>query len=135
MNWFPLLEMFKKGGSIHPLIRPGKGDSVPAQVGWSVTYIEDNHILHKGPYTIDLEDGDFDIYSAWQGTEELGEGSLDECKTICENHALLQRHIRIELNERDRDRLSAVAKRRNMPVEDTAVGLIQQSLRLWEKNT
>lgn len=41
--------------------------------------------------------------------------------------------LQLKLNERDHERLIAVARHRNMKPEDCAVGLIQQSARSWEK--
>ena len=38
----------------------------------------------------------------------------------------------IDLNQRDTDRLYAVARYRGMTIEECAVGLIQQSLQKWE---
>jgi hypothetical protein len=38
----------------------------------------------------------------------------------------------IKLNERDKDRLDAIAKYRGMTREECAIGLIQQSLKEWE---
>lgn len=43
-------------------------------------------------------------------------------------------NVNIVLNERDYDRLKAIAKMNNMDAEYCAVGLIQQSLRIWEKS-
>ena len=40
--------------------------------------------------------------------------------------------MNIQLNERDIDRLTAIAKRRGMSIEDCAHGLIQQAMRSWE---
>ena len=42
--------------------------------------------------------------------------------------------MHIHLNERDKDRLSAIAHHRGMSSEDCAEGLIQQSMRKWEKD-
>jgi hypothetical protein len=40
--------------------------------------------------------------------------------------------MEIVLNERDTDRLDAVARYRGMTSEECAVGLIQRELRRWE---
>ncbi len=41
-------------------------------------------------------------------------------------------NIDLKLNDRDMDRLTAIAKHRGMSRDDCAVGLIQQSLAKWE---
>jgi hypothetical protein len=41
-------------------------------------------------------------------------------------------NMEIVLNERDTDRLDAVARYRGMTSEECAVGLIQRELRRWE---
>jgi hypothetical protein len=42
--------------------------------------------------------------------------------------------MEIFLNERDMDRLDAVARYRGMSNEDCSVGLIQQAIKTWEEN-
>jgi hypothetical protein len=40
--------------------------------------------------------------------------------------------MKIDINERDADRLDAVARYRGMTSEECAVGLIQSAMREWE---
>jgi hypothetical protein len=40
--------------------------------------------------------------------------------------------MNIDINERDADRLDAVARYRGMTSEECAVGLIQKAMREWE---
>jgi hypothetical protein len=40
--------------------------------------------------------------------------------------------MKLAINERDTDRLAAVAKYRGMSNEECAIGLVQQELKRWE---
>jgi hypothetical protein len=45
------------------------------------------HMTDDGDYAVEPEDLDIKLWSAWFGKEEIGVGSWQQCRKLCQAHA------------------------------------------------